>query len=121
MDAVLSAAAENGFSEEALKKEYFSVPEESEYENHEFTLKLAKSGKTITVSEDKSAAEALLDAGIHVDLKCSDGICGVCNCGLISGEVEHRDYVLSKSQRKNTIILCRSRAAEKDGQIVLDL
>ena len=121
MDAVLSAATENGFPEETLKKEYFSVPEEPEYENHEFTLKLAKSGKTVTVAEDKSAAEALLDAGIHVDLKCSDGICGVCSCGLISGEVEHRDYVLSKSQRENTVILCRSRAVEKDGEIVLDL
>jgi ferredoxin len=54
-------------------------------------------------------------------VKCSDGLCGVCKCGLIEGEVEHRDFVLSKSQRKDTIILCQSRAAEPGGMIVIDL
>jgi len=56
-----------------------------------------------------------------VNLKCSDGLCGVCQCGLISGEVEHRDFVLSKAQQKNTIILCQSRAAKSEGLLELDL
>jgi len=121
MNAVLDTAAECNWPEDAIKKEYFSLPEEPEYENHEFTLKLARSDRTITVPEDRSAAEALLDAGVHVDLKCADGICGVCNCGLVSGNVEHRDYVLSNAQRENTIILCRSRASQAGGEIELDL
>ena len=63
------------------------------------------------VPADKNAAEVIIDNGIAVNLKCSDGLCGVCQCGLMSDEGEHRDFVLSKAQQKNTIILCQSRAA----------
>jgi ferredoxin len=54
-------------------------------------------------------------------VKCSDGICGVCKCGLVSGDVEHRDFVLSNAQREGQIILCQSRAAAKDGTVEIDL
>jgi hypothetical protein len=40
---------------------------------------------------------------------------------VISGEVEHRDFVLSKAQRKTAMILCQSRAAAKGGVIEIDL
>lgn len=56
-----------------------------------------------------------------MDLKCSDGICGVCKCGLRGGEVEHRDFVLSAKQREGAIILCQSRAAQPGGVLELDL
>jgi len=45
----------------------------------------------------------------------------VCKCGLVSGDVEHRDYVLSNAQRKGQIILCQSRAAENGGVIEINL
>jgi len=35
--------------------------------------------------------------------------------------VEHRDFVLSKKQRQDNIILCQSRAAQKDGVVEIDL
>ena len=66
-------------------------------------------------------AVCALRAGVHVDVKCADGLCGVCKCGVVSGEVEHRDYVLSKAQRAREIILCQSRAAQVDGEIEIDL
>jgi ferredoxin len=62
-----------------------------------------------------------MENGIHIDLKCSDGICGVCKCDVFSGEVEHRDFVLSKKQRENSMILCQSRAAKPDGILEIDL
>lgn len=121
MDAVMAAAERNGFPEEARHLEYFSVPEAPQYENHEFTIKLAKSGKELTVPADRVASEVLIENGIRLDVKCADGICGVCKCGLLEGEVEHRDFVLSKKQRETGFISCQSRAAEPNGQIVLDL
>ena len=54
-------------------------------------------------------------------MKCSDGICGVCKCGVLSGDVEHRDFVLSNAQRDGAMILCQSRAKDPDGEITLDL
>ena len=119
MQSVMDAAG--GFPEDARHLEYFSVPEAPEYENHPFTIQLARDGRTLEVPAEKSAAEVLQSAGFKIDIKCSDGICGVCKCGVLEGEVEHRDYVLSKAQRSDHIISCQSRAAQSGGKLVLDL
>jgi len=121
MHGVLDTATANGFPEENRHMEYFSVPETPDYENHPFTLKLAQSGKTLHVPADKTAADILNENGFRIDVKCSDGLCGVCKCGLLAGEVEHRDFVLSKKQRETGIILCQSRARDPDGEIEIDL
>ncbi|MEP3276508.1 MAG: 2Fe-2S iron-sulfur cluster-binding protein [Stappiaceae bacterium] len=121
MDGVFDKAREKGWPEDALSKEYFSVPEPPEYENHPFTLELTKSGKTIEVSPEETGTEALAAAGIIVDTKCSDGICGVCATAYLSGDVEHRDYVLSEKERERKVILCCSRAKDADGVLQLDL
>ena len=109
------------WDEENLHREYFSAPDTSDYENHAFKLILQKSGIEIEVPEDKKATEALFDAGYAVDTKCSDGICGVCATNYIKGDIEHRDFVLSKEQRQERVILCCSRATEPEGEIVLDI
>lgn len=121
MSGVMQAAERAGVPEEARHLEYFSVPEQPDYVNHDFTLRLAKSGRDVLVPADKSATDVLAAIGVHVDVKCADGICGVCKCTLVSGEVDHRDFVLSKAQRKGAMILCQSRAAEMGGVVVIDL
>lgn len=121
MTSVMDAAERKGFTDEELHIEYFNVPELPEYENHPFKLKLARSGKELDIPADKSATDILAENGIHVDVKCSDGICGVCKCHLVSGEVEHRDFVLSKKQRQEAIILCQSRAARSGETIEIDM
>ena len=121
MTSVIEASSRQGFPEEAQHLEYFSVPEQPDYENHDFRLRLAQSGKEFHVPAGKTATDILTENGIHIDLKCSDGICGVCKCDVFSGEVEHRDFVLSKKQRENSMILCQSRAAKPDGILEIDL
>ncbi|MCK0137536.1 reductive dehalogenase [Aliiroseovarius sp. F47248L] len=120
MSAVMEAAERQGIPEAARHLEYFNPPDQREHENHPFTLKL-KDGRRIEVASDETAADALNAAGIHVDVKCSDGICGVCKCGVISGGIEHRDFVLSNAQRAENMILCQSRAADPNGEIEIDL
>ncbi|MEP3299543.1 MAG: 4Fe-4S double cluster binding domain-containing protein [Pseudoruegeria sp.] len=121
MQSVMDAAKDAGFTEEHRHQEYFSIPETPDYENNNFTLRLLKSKRDIPVLTDQSGADALIAAGFSVNLKCSDGLCGVCKCAYASGKVEHRDYVLSKAEQSHQIILCQSRAAEKDGVIELNL
>ncbi|WP_187429732.1 Carnitine monooxygenase reductase subunit [Roseobacter fucihabitans] len=121
MAGVTQAAQTQGFPPEACHVEYFSVPELPEYENHAFKLKIARSGQEIVVPANKAASDVLIENGFNIDVKCSDGICGVCKCGLVSGEVEHRDFVLSQKQRQNTMILCQSRAAKAGEIIEIDL
>lgn len=121
MNSVMESAERQGFPEGARHLEYFSVPELPEYENHEFSIKLKRSNREFLIPPDKTITDVFLENGIHVDLKCSDGICGVCSCNLISGDVEHRDFVLSNQQRDSSIILCQSRASKKGDIIVIDL
>jgi ferredoxin len=120
MSAVMEAAAVNGFPEDARHLEYFAVPEQPAYENHPFKLAL-RDGRTVDVPAHLSASDALLAAGVHVDVKCADGLCGVCKCGVIAGAVEHRDFVLSNRQRETTMILCQSRAQQAGGTVEIDL
>ena len=121
MTAVMAAAQASGYDEEHRHLEYFSVPEAPDYVNHDFILRLAKSGRDIQVKAGEAATDALLAAGIKVDVKCSDGLCGVCKCGFVSGAVEHRDFVLSNTERQGHLILCQSRARDAGGIIEIEL
>ena len=121
MDAVFDAAEGNDWPEDALHREYFSVPEDAEYENHDFTIQLAKDGRRFKVPAKKTITDVLGDAGIHIDVKCSEGICGVCATRYTAGEVEHRDFVLGKKERSEKMMTCCSRAREAGGEVVLDL
>lgn len=121
MVGITQAATRQGFPGAAQHTEYFSVPEVPEYENHDFTLKIASTGQELHVPADKAATDVLAENGIAVDVKCADGICGVCKCGVIEGDVEHRDFVLSNQQRQSAMILCQSRAAAPGGVVEIDL
>jgi reductive dehalogenase len=120
MQSVMDVAVRKGFPDTARHLEYFAVPELPDYENHPFTLRLTD-GRSFHVPADKTATDVLAENGIAVDVKCADGICGVCKARLVSGDVQHRDFVLSQAQRKDGIILCQSRAADPEGEIVIDL
>jgi reductive dehalogenase len=120
MDAVFGTAAARGFPEDAMHREFFSVPEAPERERHPFVLVLSRSSRRIEVPAERNATDALAQAGIAIDTKCSDGLCGVCARDYLSGEVDHRDLVLSARERKRKIVLCCSRAAAPGGEIVLD-
>ncbi|MEO6623445.1 MAG: 4Fe-4S double cluster binding domain-containing protein [Burkholderiaceae bacterium] len=124
MDGVFEAGTAMGWPEEALHREFFSVPEAGARVNHDFTLRLSRSDRSFTIPAGRSATDVLSAAGIHVDTKCSDGLCGVCATPYdlqASGEVEHRDFVLSRKEREHKIILCCSRAKLAGGEIVVAL
>jgi ferredoxin-NADP reductase len=122
MDAVYAAAA--GWPAEALHREYFSVPDADAWVNKPFRLRLAKSARIIDVPAERSATDVLNEAGVRIDTKCSDGLCGVCSTpydAAASGAIEHRDFVLSAAQRGQRVILCCSRARDAGGEVVLGL
>ncbi len=121
MDAVFDMASAKSWPEDALSREYFSVPEQPERENFPFTLELTRSGSVVSVGADQSAIDALSAAGFPVDTKCSDGLCGVCSVQYMDGEVDHRDYVLSRKEREERMLLCCSRAEKAHGKIRIDL
>jgi phthalate 4,5-dioxygenase reductase subunit len=75
-----------------------------------FTVRLARSGRTIEVPAGVTILEALRAGGLAVPSSCESGTCGTCRTGLIAGEADHRDLVLGDDERARNIMVCVSRA-----------
>lgn len=90
--------------------------------NEAFQVYLQKSDLEFTVPADKTLLEAIRDQGVEVDSFCEEGICSTCETAVISGDIEHRDEVLSDEEKKSNdrMMVCVSRS--RDGsRLVLDL
>ncbi|MBI1378052.1 MAG: 2Fe-2S iron-sulfur cluster binding domain-containing protein [Frankiales bacterium] len=86
-----------------------------------FELVLAGSGMTLTVPPDRSVFDVIQDAGISVLGSCHEGICGTCEQIVLEGDVDHRDSVLSESERasNDAMMICVSRCFSD--RLTLDL
>lgn len=93
----------------------------SDEHNHSFEVECRLSGVTVTVPTDKSILDTLFDAGLDVPCSCRQSICGTCETRIVSGEVEHRDSILSDDERaaNNALMICVSRA--KGPHLVLEI
>ena len=99
--------------------ESFGVDAKAFAENIAFIARLQKTGCTIGVGKDQTLLDALRANGCTVRSSCESGTCGSCKTGLISGDVDHRDRVLSDQEKASYIMPCVSRALS--GKLVLDL
>lgn len=120
MSAIQDRAADMNYPETAVHFEYFSAPEVEEKVNYPFTIQ-RENGDMIEVARDQRASDALILAGVPVDIKCSDGLCGVCKCTVLDGAVDHRDFVLTAKQREGEMILCQSRASHENAILRLKI
>jgi ferredoxin-NADP reductase len=86
-----------------------------------FEVVCERTGVTVTVPAEKSILEVLGEAGIEVPRSCEQGICGTCEVRVISGDIDHRDSILSSAERASnqTMMICVSRA--KSARLVLDV
>ena len=121
LDAVEEACA--SWPDGSLHLERFAakVVEASEDALDSFEVECARSGVTVTVAEGTSIFDAVEKAGVEVLGSCMEGICGTCECDVLEGTPDHRDSVLSKSDRErgDTIMTCVSRS--QSTKLVLDL
>ncbi len=81
----------------------------------------AASGKTVNVQAGQSILTALDGAGVNVQSSCRSGICGACETAVIDGVPDHRDDILSESERaaNDRMFVCVSRA--QTPRLVLDV
>jgi ferredoxin-NADP reductase len=78
-----------------------------------FEVELALSGLSLTVPPEKSVLQVVDEAGIDVLSSCTEGTCGTCETTVLSGEVDHRDSLLTPAEQavNDTMFICVSRAA----------
>jgi phthalate 4,5-dioxygenase reductase subunit len=86
-----------------------------------FRVRLARSGGVVGVPACTTILQALRTAGHAVPSSCESGTCGTCRTGLVSGMADHRDLVLMEHEKAGAIMLCVSRAAIGNDELVLDL
>lgn len=120
LDAILAEATQRAWASDRVRFELFSAPQAKATEKS-FEVVLAQSGRRLTVGPDQTLLEVLEAAGCDPMFDCKRGECGVCAVPVISGEIDHRDYVLTPREKEtaNVIQVCVSRC--KSGPLVLDL
>jgi vanillate O-demethylase ferredoxin subunit len=113
-------AACEGRNPDTVHVEYFTAEEAPATEGG-YNVVLNRSKRTVFVPEGKTILDALLDAGVDVPFSCTEGVCGTCETKVLSGTPDHRDLILTESERKagNTMMICCS--GSKSAELVLDL
>ncbi len=99
--------------------ESFGVDASAYAANTAFTVRLNKSGLSVPVSAEQTILQALRATGLVVTSSCESGTCGSCRTGLLAGQAEHRDMVLTDDEKSSHIMVCVSRATSPE--LVLDL
>lgn len=96
-------------------------PADETAHDREFEAVCERTGTTVRIPVGRSVLDCLEEAGVAVPSACREGVCGSCETKVLAGEVEHRDSLLSASERESghTMMLCVSRAA--CDRLVLDL
>ncbi len=85
------------------------------------TVVCAESGQTVQVGPQVTVLDALIAAGVDVNYDCRDGTCGTCELEVVEGEPDHRDAILSLTDRLsgNVMYPCVSRA--RGERLILDV
>jgi ferredoxin-NADP reductase len=105
---------------EQVHVEYFTPREEKSLAGG-FVVQLARSSREFVIPPGKSILAVLRAAGLELSYACEEGVCGACETTLISGTPDHRDSVLSATERaaNKSIMICCSGC--KGDKLVLDL
>jgi len=117
MDAVRDMSGH--WSQAAVHFEAFTDGHTVKPEDVPFTVRLAKSGESHEVPVGTPILEVLREHGHDVPFSCEAGSCGSCRTGLVSGDVDHRDFVLMDDEKDRFIMVCVSRG--RGGEVVIDM
>ncbi len=125
LSAYEQAGARHAIASDRIHLERFSpaddAPAVSKEDDGVFTVELARSAMTVEVPPGQSLLDTLLEAGVDAPYSCREGICGACETTVLEGTPDHRDSVLSDTEKaqSKTMMICVSRCTGK--RLLLDL
>ncbi|MDN7437448.1 PDR/VanB family oxidoreductase [Burkholderia multivorans] len=119
MEAVKNVAVH--LDSEFVHFEWFTATETRRTDDKPFFVKIHSTGERFEVPLDASILDVLERHDQLVPFSCREGLCSTCTTRVISGIPDHRDHVLSDSDkaRNDQIVICVSRAQSEE--LVLDL
>lgn len=121
MDAVLSTARQNNWTECQLHHEFFDAQTARHGSDVGFEVQLASSGRVIRVEPQQTVIVALSAHGVEIPVSCEQGVCGTCLTRVLAGLPDHQDFFLTPQEQSanDQFLPCCSRA--KSPRLVLDL
>ncbi|NOV27895.1 oxidoreductase [Cupriavidus necator] len=120
LNAFEAACAAHAYANVHIER-FAADPSTEAVQEGEYVVQLSRTGSLVRVPSGKSLLDALLDSGVEVEYSCREGVCGSCETAVLEGCPDHRDSVLSNSERASnkTMMVCVSGC--KGGKLVLDL
>jgi ferredoxin-NADP reductase len=113
-------AATQHWPQAQVHVEYFT-PKFAAAQEGGFVVELARSKRELTVPPGKSILQCVREAGIQVPHSCEEGVCGACETRVISGTPDHRDTILTESERKESATMMICCSGSKTPRLVLDI
>ncbi|WP_175942893.1 PDR/VanB family oxidoreductase [Caballeronia sp. BCC1704] len=120
LDAFDAACEAVGIANRHIER-FQAVPQAAPAVNHGYSVELARSKKLIDVAPGATLLDSLLEAGVEVEHSCMEGICGSCETRVLGGCPDHRDSVLSASERATNQVMMVCVSGCKGEKLVLDL
>ena len=121
LDAFERSCAALGYAHAHIER-FAPLPVEASQEARgNYVAELRSSGRTFTITPAKSLLQTLLDAGVDIAHSCQEGVCGTCETGVVSGLPDHRDSVLSASEKASGKVMMVCVSGCKSERLVLDL
>lgn len=105
----------------SLHRESFTGSVEPHASEAAFEVELARSGRRLRVAADRTLLETLEDAGFDHPHSCRAGICGTCLVGVLDGEPEHFDDILTDEERASGTVMLPCVSRSRSPVLVLDL
>jgi ferredoxin-NADP reductase len=100
--------------------EYFT-PRFAAAQEGGFIVELARSKRELVIPPGKSILQCVREAGIQVPHSCEEGVCGACETRVISGTPDHRDTILTESERQESATMMICCSGSKSPRLVLDI
>lgn len=107
-------------SSEKVHLEHFHS-EKTAANQGKFTIVLARSGIEIDVHQGQTVLDVLKKHSINISYACGEGVCGSCEVQVLEGLPDHRDSVLSdteKNENKSMMVCCSGSLSDR---LILDL
>jgi ferredoxin-NADP reductase len=116
----IATAKKLGWRDGRLHFELFATPEPSPTD-HAFEVVLKSTGESFYIPAGRSILDVLIEAGKDPIHDCKRGECGICQVGVIEGVPDHRDFILSDTEKAagKRMQICVSRS--RTPRLVLDL
>jgi vanillate O-demethylase ferredoxin subunit len=107
-------------SPENVHREYFSSIDVPANDGG-YSVSLARRHQTIQIIPGQTLLEGLIAAGVEHPYSCQQGVCGTCEVKVLEGIPDHRDMVMTDSEKaaNDRMMVCCSGA--RSASLVLDL